>query len=391
MTDSSRHVAWKGDRMLRRMNSAEDARVVPVTARTEYLTGRHRMSAVASGAAVLTGMVALVALSYAEAPGLVTGIVAAILIAAGLAAGTFGRLEKRGAVRITVDADTVYLGDETHGIVSYPLSSLTAVSRAGPAGETAATTNTRRLTVRGQNYLILTFAAGSDATNGTDEWRVAVVGSDPAAAEILRRLRATLPDAEPDDIEAPAAPSTPNPTSRIADAGTDEAAKRLWEEASRRHNEILSAYGSYELDPTMMLRYPAITDVTVDATQIFHVALDEAATLRTEDYPGNRSLADAYQQAVVTLRRAWIACKSHGKKVGTTYLEPADQTELDTALKLYNHAESSTTPAEQAAYYGRVRDIVTKLVDRGVLHPPKVQLAQLEGVTRRAIEAARPS
>ena len=119
--------------------------------------------------------------------------------------------------------------------------------------------------------------------------------------------------------------------------------------------------------------------------------LDEAATLRTEEYPGNRSLADAYQQAVVTLRRAWIACESHGKKVGTTYLEPADQTELDTALKLYNHAESSTTPAEQAAYYGRVRDIVTKLVDRGVLHPPKVQLAQLEGVTRRAIEAARPS
>ncbi|MGA5544078.1 hypothetical protein ACPCIR_19655 [Mycobacterium sp. NPDC051198] len=373
------------------MNSAEDARTIPVTARTEYLTSRHRAALAAAGTAGVAGLAALVGLNYLGAPGLLTAVVAALLVTVALGTAAYGRLEKPGAVLITVDADTVYLGDETHAIVSYPLSSLTAVSRAGPAGETAATTNTRRLTVRGQNYLTLTFATGSDATNGTDEWRVAVVGSDPAAAEILRRLRATLPDAEPDDVETPAAPSTPNPTSRIADAGTDEAAKRLWEEASRRHNEILSAYGSYELDPTMMLRYPAITDVTVDTTQTFHVALDEAAALRTEDYPGNRSLADAYQQAVVTLRRAWIACESHGKKVGTTYLEPTDQTELDTALKLYNHAESSTAPAEQAAYYGRVRDIVTKLVDRGVLHPPKVQLAQLEGITRRAIEAARPS
>lgn len=375
------------------MNSAEDARTIPVTARTEYLTSRHRTALAAAGTAGVAGLAALVGLNYLGAPSLLTAVVAALLVTVALGTAAYGRVEKPGAVLITVDADTVYLGDETHGIVSYPLSSLTAVSRAGPAGETSATTNTRRLTVRGQNYLILTFANSSDATNnaGTDEWRVAVVGSDPAAAEILRRLRATLPDAGPDDVETPAAPSTPNPTSRIADAGTDEAAKRLWEEASRRHNEILSAYGSYELDPTMMLRYPAITDVTVDTTQTFHVALDEAATLRTEEYPGNRSLADAYQQAVVTLRRAWIACESHGKKVGTTYLEPADQTELDTALKLYNHAESSTTPAEQAAYYGRVRDIVTKLVDRGVLHPPKVQLAQLEGVTRRAIEAARPS
>ncbi|ORW61233.1 hypothetical protein [Mycolicibacterium peregrinum] len=360
------------------MNSAEDARMVPVTARTEYLTGRHRMSAVASGTALLTGMVALVALSYAEVSGLVTAVVVAIFIAAGLAAVAYGRLGKPGAVLITVDDDTVYLGDELRGIVSHPLSSLIAASQAGPADAT--TTDGRRLTVRGQKYVTLTFT--TDA--GNEEWRVAVVGSDPAAAEILRRLESALPDSEP-GVEAPVSGS------RIADAGTDDAARRLWEEAARRHNDILDAYGAYELDPAMLLRYPAITDVTVEPTQTFHVALDEAQALRTEDYPGNRGLADAYQQAVVTLRRAWIACESHGKKVATSYLDATERAELDTALKLYNHAMSSTTPAEQATYYGRVRDIVTKLVDRGILHPPKVQLAQLEGVTRRAIEAARPS
>ncbi|MDV3125252.1 hypothetical protein M1247_10050 [Mycobacterium sp. 21AC1] len=302
----------------------------------------------------------------------------ATLVTVTLGTAAYGRLVKPGAVLVTVDGRTVQVGDEQHGIVGYPLSSLIAVGHAGPADET--TPEARRLTVRGHKYVTLAFATDT----GTDEWRVAVVGSDPAAAEVLRRLEAALPDAEP-DVGAPGSGA------RIADAGTDEAAKRLWEEASRRHDDILHAYGTYELDAAMLLRYPAVTDVTVEQTQTFHVHLDEAAALRTDAYPGNRGLADAYQQAVVTLRRAWIACESHGKKVGTAYLDPTDRTELDTALKLYNHAESSTAPAEQATYYGRVRDIVTRLTDRGVLHPPKGQLAQLEGVTRRAIEAARSS
>ncbi|WP_217158179.1 hypothetical protein [[Mycobacterium] fortunisiensis] len=308
----------------------------------------------------------------------------AALVTIGLGVVAYGRLGKPGAVLITVDGDTVWLGEENRGIVSYPLSSLVAVDQAGPAEQT--TTEDRRITVRGQRYLTLTFAAEADRAD--DEWRVAVVGSDPAVAEILRRLAARLPDADGDEAGTTAPPAA---GARIADAGTDEAAKRLWEEAARRHDDILGGYGAYELDPAMLLRYPAITDVTVETTQSFHVALDEAQALRTETYPDNRGLADAYQQAVVRLRRCWIACEAHGKKVGTAYLEPADRTELNTALKLYNHAASSSTPAEQATYYGRAREIVTKLVDRGVLHPPKQQLAQLEGVTRRAIEAARPS
>lgn len=363
------------------MNSTEDARVVPVTARTEYLTDRHRTAVVTSAAALTTGLIALVALNYAGASGFLTAVVVAVLVCAALGGSAHGRLSTPGAVLITVDENTVHLGDETHGIVSYPLSSLLSVRQDGPADETMP--ETRRLTIRGQKYLTLRFATDT----GAQEWRVAVVGTDPAATEVLNRLRAVLPAADPGvDAEA-----TPVSGARIADAGTDAAAARLWDEAARRHDEVLGAYGAYELDPAMMLRYPAVTDVTVDATQTFHVALDEAAALRTDAYPDNRVLADAYQQAVIALRRAWIGCESHGKRVGTTYLDPPDRTELDTALKLYNHAASSTAPAEQATYYGRVREIVTKLVDRGVLHPPKIQLAQLEGATRRAIEAARPS
>lgn len=363
------------------MDCAEDAVVVSMTARTEYLTSRHRGSAVAANTVLTSGLIALVALNYAGVPGLLTGAVVVILTAVGLAAVAYGRLGAPGAVQLTVDDDTVLFGDETHGVVSYPLASLVAVDQAGPASETSVALSARRLMVRGQKYLTLTFATGG----GDDQWQVAVVASDPAAVEILSRLHAALPASPPGDGQAGASWGA-----RIADAGTDEAAKRLWEHACQRHGDILGAYGAYELDPASLLRYPAITDVTAEPTQMFHVALDQAQALRTDTYPGNRSLADAYGQAVVALRRAWIACESHGKKVGTSYLEPVDRTEIDTAAKLYNHATSSTTPAEQATYYSRVRDIITKLVERGVLHPPTVQLAQLESVTRRAIETAQP-
>ncbi|MCV7386138.1 hypothetical protein H7K14_20205 [Mycolicibacter longobardus] len=375
------------------MNSRAETRAVAVSARTEYLTGRHHASARAGSLLLVAGLFALVVLNLAGAPGFLIATTVAALITASLGVVSYGRLGSRGAMLITVDADNVYFGSEDREIVSYPLSSLTAARRGGPAEATS--TQGRHLTVRGQKYLKLTFCTDSEAGAG-DEWWVAIVESDPAAAEILARLQAILPapaaatTAEPTaQFTAEPSPAVSPPGPRIADAGTEEAAKRLWEDAIRRHNDILGAYGAYELDPAMLLRYPAITDVTVEQTQSFQLALDEAQALRTEVYPANRGLADAYQQAVVALRRAWIGCETHGKKVGTGYLDQADQDELDTALKLYNHAAASTTPAEQATYYGRVRAIVSRLAERGAIHPPKVQLAQLEGVTRRAIESAR--
>lgn len=373
------------------MNSRAATPTVAVTARTEFLTERHRAAAGAGALLLAAGLIALVALNLADVSGFATATTVVALITASLGVVSYGRLSTRGAILVTVDADTVYFGAEDREIVSYPLPSLTAARRGGPAEVTA--TNGRHLTVRGQKYLKLTFDTG---TGASDEWWVAIVESDPAATELLGRLQAMLPvsataaatttTARP-SVEFAAEPPPPGP--RIADAGTEEAAKRLWEDAIRHHNDILGAYGAYELDPAMLLRYPAVTDVTVEQTQTFQVALDEAHALRTEDYPANRGLADAYQQSVVALRRAWIGCESHGKKIGTTYLEPADQDELDTALKLYNHAAASTTPAEQATYYGRAREIVSKLAERGAIHPPKVQLSQLEGVTRRAIESAK--
>ena len=359
---------------------------------------------------MVLGLIALVVLNIAGVSGMVTAGVAAGLVAVSLASAAVGRLGERGAVLLAVDSDSVYLGDEDRNLVSYPLATLSSVSLSGPADTTTAPHgDVRDLRVRGRKYLTLGFDpvphAGAQP-GGRENWKIAVVDSDPAAAEVIDRLRRqvperTLPRSKPAakakagaaatktavETDRDAEPTAPPAGPRIADAGTDDAAQRLWEEATRRHDTILGEYAAYELDPAMVLRYPAVTDVTVESTQTFHLALDEAMALRTDTYPGSRSRADAYQQAVARLRRAWIACEAHGKKVGVGYLEPGDQDDLDTALKLYRHAASSVTPAEQATYFGRVHDIVTSMTERGGLHPPQAAVAELKAVTRRAIEA----
>ncbi|MCH5642676.1 MULTISPECIES: hypothetical protein [unclassified Gordonia (in: high G+C Gram-positive bacteria)] len=375
--------------------------MVSVTCRTEYLTNRHHRAASAAWLSMLLGLFALVILNIANVSGIVTATVVAALIAVSLGVAAFGRLGDRGAVLLTVDDDTVYVGDEDHQLAGYPLTSLVSVSLGGPADTTTAGSSGdgRDLRVRGAKHLTMVFDV-----DGKDTWKVAVIDSDPAAAEVIGRLRKQAPERVASKQrtekkrESGKATSgeqefdqkdTPGP--RIADAGTDEAAERLWEEATRRHDKVLSDYAAYELDPAALLRYPAITDVTVETTQNFHLALDDATALRTDRYPGSRSRADAYQQSVAALRRAWIACEAYGKKVGSGYLEPGDQEDLDTALKLYRHAASSTTPAEQATYYGRVRDIVTSMADRGGLRPPEAAVEELKAVTRRAIEAGEPT
>ncbi|SDU22404.1 hypothetical protein SAMN04488548_13478 [Gordonia westfalica] len=388
---------------------------------------------------MMVALVALVGLNVAGVDGLVVSAVVAGLLAVSLAAAAYGRLGDRGAVLLTVDDDTVYFGDEDRTLVSYPLAALRSFAIGGPADDTSPMTGQRaqHLTVSGQKYLKLTFARDqprvgtrTDEDLDSDFWRVAISEGDPAATAVIDRLRmhapqrvsalksSTLksstqkssvqkqaapqqeagagrwekasvpPDRDPaDDENSPVDLRRP----RIADAGSDEAAQRLWEEATRRHDEVLGVYGTYELDPALLLKYPAVTDVTVEQTQTFHLALDEATALRTDAYPGNRGRADAYQQSVAALRRAWIACEKHGRRIGAGYLEPADQDALGTALKLYNHAAASSTAAEQATYYGRVRDIVTTMTDRGVLHPPEAAVAELHAVTRRALEAGTPN
>ncbi|MFW0790815.1 hypothetical protein [Gordonia sp. CPCC 205333] len=386
-----------------------------VTCRTEYLTARHEWGARGAWTALVAGLVGFVVLKIVGINGSTTAIVVFATIAASLMIATWGRLGERGAVLLSADGATVTLGNEGKRLVSYPLATLVSVTTEGPASATSRVG--QNLTVSGLNYLVLEFADGSTPGSPTDIWQIAVVETDPAAAVLIDRLRsasATSPvnlakPFTPDVYRDTSPPNTSRTTSatprvdlsrepsaaasdsgydapRIANASSDEAAQRLWESAIGRHDEILRAYGAYELQPDQMLRYPAVTDVTLEPVQDFHDALSDAQALRTETFPEERDVADDYQQSVRKLSRAWIACEANGRKVGTEYLGVDERDGLDTALKLVNHARGSATGEEEATYYQRAHRIVVDLRDKGAIHLPAGAVAQLEASARRALK-----
>ena len=115
---------------------------------------------------------------------------------------------------------------------------------------------------------------------------------------------------------------------------------------------MLSAYGAYELDPAMLLQYPAMWDLSAAAVVAFHDALEVAGGLQTEGYPGPDS-AREYIDAVTTLRTNWAKADRYARSTGTSTLPDADAQSCDRALKLLRHAEGTEGP-ERAAYLQRV-------------------------------------
>ncbi|MGW0038620.1 hypothetical protein [Gordonia sp. NPDC003376] len=378
-------------------------------ARTEYQTPQHRIAGIGAMLLAVAALVVLVVLSAVGVPGTTAAVTVGVLLSGSMLAGAAARAIKRPAVVLGVDDTDVYVGDERSGIVSRPLDSVvsaslgTASATTTVGGGTGGSGSSQDLLIRGMRCADLVFA-----TPEPEAWRVAVAVGDPAAEAVLDVLRAAAPrrakstgtpspakDSSAVGATEPEAATTAttvvegDDVDRMAEAGSEDASRRLWEEATRRHDGVLGEYGTYELDPAMLLTYPAVIDVTRTAVQDFLVALEEAGALRTDAYPGDRARADAYRQAVTTLRRAWAVCESEGRRLGATYLDDPDRDSLRTALKLFRHAEGGSTREEQAAYIGRVRDIVGGLVDRGAIHPTAGALEQLETVSRRMIEAPR--
>lgn len=378
--------------------------MVAVTCRTEYLTARHQWGARGAWGVLVAGLVAFVVLGIIDVEATTTALTVFGAVALSLAIAAWGRLGRRGAVLLSVDDETVTFGTEAGRLTAVPLSSLVSVTMEPMASTT--TMSGRVLTVAGLRYLTLEFGDAAQPDANTDIWQLAVVDTDPAVSAVVERLQSCVtpqpasstvrvskqrhsssqsPDAAGAPPIVPARATADSDGPRVARAGSDEAAERLWEAATVRHDEILRDYGAYELESELMLRFPAVTDITLEQVQNFHDALAQAQALRTDRYPGRREIADDYQQSVRHLSRAWITCEANGRTAGTGYLGRAGQDDLDTALKLVNHAKGSATPQEQATYYQRAHQIVVGLRDQGTLHPPAGAMAQLAANAQRAL------
>ncbi|MFV0534815.1 MAG: hypothetical protein ACK5MR_14335 [Cumulibacter sp.] len=177
-----------------------------------------------------------------------------------------------------------------------------------------------------------------------------------------------------------------DPTGMIGQAHP-EPEEILWRRARERHDAVLLAYSPYEMDPAMVMQFPAMTDVTTRATAEFIEALSDSSAFRTDEFPDGK-LSAAYRDSISALEIAWNAAERHARSVGTSLLADTDRRRLDQAYKLLKHAESASTDAERATYFQQVKTLMDDLARSGaIMTPPKARQA-ISTKVRLAVAAA---
>jgi hypothetical protein len=189
-------------------------------------------------------------------------------------------------------------------------------------------------------------------------------------------------------LRAPARSAAPSGSADSTSSATSTVER--WTTAVSTHDSVLERYGAWELDPEMLLRFPALWDLALPVNQEFHDALERAGQLRSETVPGGARRPDdaaveEYVAAVSVLSRTWRAAEQNARRTGVDNLGDALQGDADRALKLLRHAGASTTPAEESSYLAQASKLMHRLADRGVIPPHSRAVADLEARSLRAI------
>ncbi|MGV9803137.1 hypothetical protein ACWDTP_34290 [Mycobacterium sp. NPDC003449] len=135
------------------------------------------------------------------------------------------------------------------------------------------------------------------------------------------------------------------------------AAALIWESSVDRHDAVLRDYLPFEIDPQLILAYPAAVDVQVSATRTFHEAAGHANALRTETGPSDAGHADSYRLAVGALEAAWTEAERHARSVGRGYLDQDRARGLERISALLTHADA-TEGAESDSYRNRAAELL---------------------------------
>ncbi|NKY33025.1 hypothetical protein HGA13_08060 [Nocardia speluncae] len=289
---------------------------------------------------------------------------------------------------IQLSPTEVMLGNWPERTFRFPRAAVTKVTMSnGPwTGSSTAAAPSHDFRRRMHHYIQITLRSNDIFCVAADPH------NNPVNDRIVRELRRTAGPAalEPQaarppkrPLEAPAA--APESPTGLASPSSGE---KLWAAATRKHDEVLLAYLPYETEPLILMRYPALTDITQPATAGFHDAMEEANALRTETMPSDSKFAAAYRDSVRRLAVAWATAERTAKREGTTYLDPRDRRKLEQAAKLLRHAEGAASSPERAVYLRQAKSILVELVDNGAIHTPPKIVEAIDTATSLAIEAA---
>lgn len=164
-----------------------------------------------------------------------------------------------------------------------------------------------------------------------------------------------------------------------------EITEKRWQEARGQHADVLGEYGNWELDPELLLTAPGLWDYSRPEVQGFFDAMARAEQLATADYPGAQ--AEDYVAAVDKLRRSWHEASRYAMATGCRFLDADSRSRAETALKLWRHAQSSTSPSERETYARRALADINELVRRRILPAQLRALRAIESAAHGQLEA----
>ncbi len=159
-----------------------------------------------------------------------------------------------------------------------------------------------------------------------------------------------------------------------------------WAAAHERMRVLRSEYAAYECDPLMVLRLPALADVTVPSTARFVDAFAEAQALETDTAPPAPHAA-AFVEAVDGAERAWVAAREAAGRIRDSNLTPVERAVVERVIKVLTVARESDSAAERQVAYGKARSELARLGQ--ALRLPLAAQAAIDGAARGALPGGR--
>jgi hypothetical protein len=146
-----------------------------------------------------------------------------------------------------------------------------------------------------------------------------------------------------------------------------------WTAARDRMRVLRSEFGAFECDPLMVLRLPALADVTVPSTARFVDAFAEAQALATDTAPPGPHAA-GFVAAVDRAERAWVAAREAAVRIRDSNLSPVERAVVERVIKLLTVARKSDSDAERRVAYVKARSELARL-GTALRLPPGAQAA----------------
>lgn len=182
-------------------------------------------------------------------------------------------------------------------------------------------------------------------------------------------------------------PAPPKPAPEVIEMSA-------WVDVRSDMNDAIGVIGSYEIDTSKAIDYPAFNDLNVPEVQTMIRALKKARRFHdrvrwNSKTPGTVDLYHSFADAVDELSTTISIAERTAQKIQWSLMDASERKDLKAARSLLAHAsDPANTPEARATYYGQLQKVVRRLNEKhGAPVVPEKALTSIEQAARLALDS----